>query len=61
MRNIDVDKLELQDNLDVKSLYWILMYTKDMPAAILSSISTPLGVVNGAQGKAIGVVSDPGG
>jgi hypothetical protein len=37
------------------------MYTKDMPAAILSNISTPLGIVNGVQGKAIGVVPDPGG
>ena len=40
VRNIDVDKLELQDNLDVKvRVYWILMYTKDVPAAILSNIS----------------------
>jgi len=45
MRNFDVDKLlELQDNSDVKSP-GLLMYTKDMPAAILSNISTPLGIV----------------
>ena len=60
-RNIDIDRLlELQDNSDVKSP-GILMYTKDMPAAILSNISTPLGIVNGAQGKVTGVVSDPKG
>jgi hypothetical protein len=57
-RNIDVDKLlELQDNSNVKSP-GLLMYTKDMPAAVLSNISTPLGIVNGAQGKAVGVVPD---
>jgi hypothetical protein len=30
-------------------IYWILMYTKDILAAILSNISTPLGIVNGAH------------
>jgi hypothetical protein len=55
MRNIDVDKLlELQDNSNVKSP-GLLMYTKDMPSAFLSNISTPLGT----QGKAVGVVPDP--
>lgn len=58
MRNIDVDKLlELQDN----SNDWYIVHMKDMPAAILSNISTPLGIVNRAQGKAIGVVPDPDG
>jgi hypothetical protein len=60
-RNIDVDKLlELQDNSNVKSP-GLLTYTKDMPSAVLSNISTPLGIVNGAQGKAVGVVPDPDG
>jgi hypothetical protein len=30
-----------------------------MPSMILSNICTPLGFVNGTQGKAIGVVPDP--
>ncbi|KAN0071578.1 hypothetical protein V8E54_010174 [Elaphomyces granulatus] len=36
------------------------MYTKDMSSAVLSNcnIYTPLGIVNGAQGKAVGVVLD---
>jgi hypothetical protein len=55
--NIDFDKLlQLQDNSTIKSSS-LLVYTKDMPAAILSNI----GIVNGAQGKVIGFVPDPKG
>jgi hypothetical protein len=39
----------------------LLLYTKDMPAAVLSNVSTRLGIVNGALGKATGVVADPAG
>ena len=40
MRNIDVDKLlEIQDNSNIKSP-GLLMYTKDMPAAILSNAAS---------------------
>ena len=37
------------------------MYTQNMPTAVLSNISTRLGIVNGAQGTAVGVVPDPDG
>ena len=61
MHDIDVDKLlEVQDSSDVKGP-GLLMYTKGMPAAVLSNISTRLGIVNGAQGRAIGVIPDPDG
>ena len=61
MRNVEVDKLlEVQDSSNVKGP-GLLMYTQNMPTAVLSNISTPLGVVNGAQGRAIGVVPDPNG
>ena len=61
MRDLDIDKLlEVQDSSDVKSP-GLLMYTKGMPAAVLSNISTLLGIVNGAQGRAIGVIPDPDG
>jgi len=60
-RNPDVDKLlEVQDRSDVKGP-GLLMYTQNMPTAVLSNISTRLGIVNGAQGRAIGVVPDPDG
>jgi len=58
-RDLDIDKLlEVQDSSDVKGP-GLLLYTQDMPAAVLSNISTPLGIVNGAQGRAVGVVPDP--
>jgi hypothetical protein len=58
-RDLEVDQLfEVQDGSDVKGA-GVLMYTQDMPSMILSNICTPLGIVNGAQGKAIGVVPDP--
>jgi len=60
-QNIDIDKLlELQDSSAVKSP-GLFTYVKNMPAAILSNISTPLGIVNGAQGKVIGIVPDSNG
>ena len=60
-RNPDVDKLfEVQDRSDVKGP-GLLMYTQNMPTVVLSNISTRLGIVNGAQGRAIGVVPDPDG
>jgi hypothetical protein len=61
MKNIDIDKLlELQDSSTVKSP-GLFTYVKDMPAAILSNISTPLGIVNGAQGKIVGIIPDSNG
>ena len=60
-RNPEVDKLlEVQDSSNVKGP-GLLMYTQNMPTAVLSNISTRLGIVNGAQGRAIGVVPDPDG
>jgi hypothetical protein len=60
-RNLDVDKLlEMQDGSNVKGP-GLLLYTQNMPAAVLSNISTHLGLVNGAQGRAVGVVPDPDG
>ena len=60
-RDIHVDKLlEVQDSSDVKGP-GLLLYTQDMPTAVLSNISTRLGTVNGAQGRAVGVVPDPDG
>ena len=59
--NPDVDKLlEVQDSSDVKGP-GLLIYTQNMPTAVLSNISTRLGIVNGAYGRAIGVVPDPDG
>ena len=61
MRNLDVDKLlEVQDSSNVKGP-GLLMYTHFMPSAVLSNISTRLEIVNGAQGRAVGVVPDPDG
>jgi hypothetical protein len=61
MRNLNIDKLlEVQDGSNVKGP-GLLLYTKNMPAAVSSNISTRLGLVNGAQGRAIGVVPDPDG
>jgi hypothetical protein len=58
LRNLEVDKLlEVQDSSNVKGP-GLLMYTQNMPTAVLSNISTRLGIVNGAQGRAIGVVPD---
>jgi hypothetical protein len=37
------------------------MYTQDMPVVALSNISSRLGIVNGAQCTAVGVVPYPGG
>ena len=60
-RNPDVDALlEVQDSSNVKGP-GLFMYTQDMPTAVLSNISTRLGIVNGAQGRAVGVVPDPEG
>lgn len=36
----------------------LLLYTPSMPAMILTNICTPAGLVNGATGKAIGIVVD---
>jgi hypothetical protein len=49
--------LEVQGDADIK-IPGILIYTKEMPAALLQNISTPLGLVNGAQGKVLGIVPD---
>jgi PIF1-like helicase len=60
-RNLEVDKLlEVQDSSNVKGP-GLLMYTQNMPTAVLSNVSTRLEIVNGAQGRAIGVVPDPDG
>ena len=60
-RDVDIDRLlEVQDSSSVKGP-GLLLFTKDMPAAILSNMSTPLGIVNGAQGTAVEVVPDPEG
>ena len=60
-RSLEVDKLlEVQDSSNVKGP-GLLMYTQNMPAAVLSNISTRLGIVNGAQGRAVEVVPDPDG
>ncbi|OKO97720.1 ATP-dependent DNA helicase PIF1 [Penicillium subrubescens] len=37
----------------------LFLYTPNMPAVILTNICTPLGLVNGASGTAIGIVVDP--
>ena len=59
MRDIDIDKLlEVQDSSDVKGP-GLLMYMKGIPAAVLSNISTHLGIINSAQGRAIRVIPDP--
>ena len=43
---MDIDKLlEVQDSSDVKGP-GLLLYTQNMPAAVLSNISTPLRIVN---------------
>ena len=39
----------------------LFLYTRDMPAIILSNISTALGHVNGARGIATGILVDPTG
>ena len=58
MRNLDVDKLlEMQDSSNVKGP-GLLMYMQFIPTAVLSNISTRLEIVNGAQGRAVGVVPD---
>lgn len=36
----------------------LLLYTPSMPAMILTNICTPAGLVNGATGKAVGIVVD---
>jgi hypothetical protein len=55
-----VDKLlEIQDRTDIKGPG--LLYTEDMLAMTLSNISTCLGLVNGARGRAVGVIPDPNG
>jgi len=60
-RDIPIDQiLEIQDSSKVKGP-GLLFYTKDMPTAVLSNISTPLGIVNGAHGRAVGVVPNPDG
>src|SRR5467141_298159 len=57
-RDLDVDKVwEVQDSSDVKGPGFLL-YTQDMPTAVLSNISTRLGIVNGALGRATGIVPD---
>jgi hypothetical protein len=59
--NLEVDALlEVQDSSNVKGA-GLLLYTQNMPAAVLANISTRLGIVNGAQGTAVGVVPDPDG
>ena len=61
MHNVEVDKLfKVQDGSNIKGP-GLLMYTQNMPTAVLSNISTPLGIVNSAQSRAIGVVLDPKG
>jgi hypothetical protein len=52
--------LEIQDRTDIKGP-GLLLYTQDMPAMTLSNISTRLGLVNGARGRAVGVIPDPNG
>ena len=60
-RDLYVDKLlEIQDKSDIKGP-GLLLYAQGMPAMALSNISTRLGLVNGARGRAVGVVPDPEG
>ena len=60
-RDLYVDKLlEIQDRTDIKGP-GLLLYTQDMPAMALSNVSTRLGLVNGARGRAVGVIPDPKG
>ena len=60
-RDLDIDKLlELQDSSDVKAP-GLLLYTQGMPMAVLSNISTRLGIVNGALGRATGIIPDKDG
>ena len=60
-RDLNIDKLlEVQDNSETKGP-GLLMYTQDMPVVALSNISSRLGIVNGAQCTAVGVVPYPGG
>src|SRR5467141_3468143 len=60
-RDLYVDKLlEIQDNSDIKGP-GLLLYAQGMPAMALSNISTRLGLVNGARGRAVGVVPNPEG
>jgi hypothetical protein len=39
----------------------LLLYSPDMPVALLANVCTRLGLVNGATGAAVGVVLDPTG
>jgi hypothetical protein len=39
----------------------LFLYTPGMPAMVLTNICTPLGLVNGATGTAVGIVIDPAG
>jgi PIF1-like helicase/Helitron helicase-like domain at N-terminus len=61
VRDLTIDELlELQDGSEAKGP-GLLFYTKNMPTVVLMNISTPLGIVNGAQGTSVGVVPDPNG
>jgi Helitron helicase-like domain at N-terminus/PIF1-like helicase len=58
-RDIEIQKLlEIQENAETKGP-GLLLYTQNMPTVLLSNISTPFGLVNGAQGEAVGFVPDP--
>jgi hypothetical protein len=50
--------LEIPDSSKVKGP-GLFLYTKDMPTAVLANISTRLGIVNGAHGRAVGIVPNP--
>jgi hypothetical protein len=39
----------------------LFLYTPNMPAVVQTNICTPIGLVNGAAGTAVGVVLDPAG
>ena len=59
MHNVEVDKLfEVQDGSNIKGP-GLLMYTQNILTAVLSNISTPLDIINGAQARAIRIVPDP--
>src|SRR5437667_3831336 len=59
MHNVKIDKLfKVQEGSNVKGS-GLLMYTQNMPTAVLSNISTLLRIVNGVQSRAIRVVPDP--
>lgn len=55
------DLLQIPDQGTKIPFPGLLLYTRNMPAMVLTNICTPLGLVNGATGRAVGVSIDPTG